>query len=117
MNVYENFVNDNEEKIVRMGRNLITLQKRTNCIPRMMKCGMQMTAGNKLVTINTTYGMKSLSELSSKEAKAVSHYLHKYGLDHAHVPMVQYYGVKTGEWDRVLKHHQVHNYYTTCVKT
>ena len=48
-----------------------------------------MTAGNKLVTINTTYGMKSLSELSSKEAKAVSHYLHKYILTMQYVPMVQ----------------------------
>ena len=68
MNVYENFVNDNEEKIVRMGGILLPFVKRTNYIQRMMKCGMQhVTAGNKLVTINTTYGMKSLSELRQKK--------------------------------------------------
>ena len=45
----------------------------------MMKCGMQaVTAGNKLVTINTTYGMKSLSELKDNEKKAVYHYISKY---------------------------------------
>ena len=47
-----------------------------------------VTAGNKLVTINTTYGMKSLQELNTNEAKAVSHYLDKYGLDHKAVSMV-----------------------------
>ena len=34
--------------------------------------------GNKLVTINTTYGMKSLSELKDNEKKAVYHYISKY---------------------------------------
>ena len=34
MNVYENFVNDNEEKIVRMGRNLITLAEKNELYPK-----------------------------------------------------------------------------------
>ena len=87
--IYENFVNDNEEKIVRMGRNLITLCKKNNMYPKDDEMwNAAVTAGNKLVTINTTYGMKSLSELSTKEAQAVSYYLDKYGLDHKAESMV-----------------------------
>ena len=90
MALYENFVNDNEEKIVRMGRNLIALCELNKLYPKDDDMwNAAVTAGNKLVTINTTYGMKSLSELKTKEAKAVSHYLDKYGLDHEAIPMVQ----------------------------
>lgn len=79
-----------EDKIVRMGRNLITLCERNELFPKNDEMwNAAVTAGNKLVTINTTYGMKSLSELKTKEAKAVSHYLDKYGLDHEAISMVQ----------------------------
>ena len=89
MALYENFVNDNEEKIVRMGRNLITLCELNKLYPKNDEMwNAAVTAGNKLVTINTTYGMKSLQELNTNEAKAVSHYLDKYGLDHKDVSMV-----------------------------
>ena len=89
MNVYENFVNDNEEKIVRMGRNLITLAEKNELYPKDDEMwNAAVTAGNKLVTINTTYGMKSLSELKDNEKKAVYHYISKYGLDHEAVSMV-----------------------------
>ena len=35
MALYENFVNDNEEKMVRMGRNLITLCEQNKLYPKM----------------------------------------------------------------------------------
>ena len=42
MALYENFVNDNEEKFVRMGRNLITLCELNKLYPKNgQKCGMQ----------------------------------------------------------------------------
>lgn len=79
-----------EDRIVRMGRNLITMCEKNEIFPKNDEMwNAAVTAGNKLVTINTTYGMKSLSELKTKEAKAVSHYLDKYGLDHEAIPMVQ----------------------------
>ena len=89
MALYENFVNDNEEKFVRMGRNLITLCELNKLYPKNDEMwNADVTAGNKLVTINTTYGMKSLSELKDNEKKAVYHYISKYGLDHEAVSMV-----------------------------
>ena len=70
MALYENFVNDNEEKFVRMGRNLITLCELNKLYPKNDEMwNAAVTAGNKLVTINTTYGMKSLSELKDNEKK------------------------------------------------
>ena len=87
--IYENFTTDKEEKIVRMGRKLITLCEQNKLYPKDDEMwNAAVTAGNKLVTINTTYGMKSLQELNTNEAKAVSHYLDKYGLDHKAVSMV-----------------------------
>ena len=87
--IYENFTTDKEEKIVRMGRKLITLCEQNKLYPKDDEMwNAAVTAGNKLVTINTTYGMKSLQELNTNEAKAVSHYLDKYGLDHETILMV-----------------------------
>ncbi len=87
--IYENFTTDKEEKIVRMGRNLITLCEQNKLYPKDDEMwNAAVTAGNRLVTINTTYGMKSLKELKTNEAKAVSHYLDKYGLDYETILMV-----------------------------
>ena len=87
--IYENFTTDKEEKIVRMGRNLITLCEQNKLYPKDDEMwNAAVTAGNRLVTINTTYGMKSLKELKTNEAKAVSHYLDKYGLDYKTILMV-----------------------------
>ena len=78
-----------EDKIVRMGRNLITMCEKNEIFPKNDEMwNAAVTAGNKLVTINTTYGMKSLSELKDNEKKAVYHYISKYGLDHEAVSMV-----------------------------
>ena len=74
MALYENFVNDNEEKFVRMGRNLITLCELNKLYPKDDEMwNAAVTAGNKLVTINTTYGMKSLSELKNKSSILLCH--------------------------------------------
>ena len=90
MALYENFINDNEEKMVRMGRNLITLCEQNKLYPKNDEMwNAAVTAGNQLVTINTTYGMQSLSELKTLEKKAVSDYLNKYGLDHEAILMVE----------------------------
>lgn len=87
--IYENFETEKEEMIVRMGRNLITLCEKNELYPKDDEMwNAAVTAGNRLVTINTTYGMKSLKELKTNEAKAVSHYLDKYGLDHEAILMV-----------------------------
>ena len=87
--IYENFTTDKEEKIVRMGRNLITLCEQNKLYPKDDEMwNAAVTAGNRLVTINTTYGMKSLKELKTNEAKAISHYLDKYGLDYETILMV-----------------------------
>jgi hypothetical protein len=87
--IYENFTTEKEEKIVRMGRNLITLCEQNKLYPKDDEMwNAAVTAGNRLVTINTTYGMKSLSELSTNQAKAVSHYLDEYGLDQKAILMV-----------------------------
>ncbi len=89
MSLYENFANGREEKIVRMGRNLITLCELNKLYPKNDEMwNAAVTAGNKLVTIGTTYGLKSLKELSTNEAKAVTYYLNKYGLDYKAVSMV-----------------------------
>ena len=87
--IYENFTTEKEEKIVRMGRNLITLCEQNKLYPKDDEMwNAAVTAGNRLVTINTTYGMKSLKELKTNEAKAVSHYLDKYGLDYETILMI-----------------------------
>ena len=60
-------------------RNLITLCELNKLYPKDDEMwNANVTAGNKLVTINTTYGMKSLSELKDNEKKAVYHYISKY---------------------------------------
>ena len=48
MALYENFVNDNEEKFVRMGRNLITLCELNKLYPKNDEMwNAAVTAGNK----------------------------------------------------------------------
>ena len=87
--IYENF-NGHEEKIVRMGRNLITLCEQNKLFPKNDEMwNAAVTAGNKLVTIGLPYSrFKSMKDLSSKESKAVLHYLNKYGLDQRAIPML-----------------------------
>ena len=91
MALYENFVNDNEEKIVRMGRNLITLCELNKLYPKDDDMwNAAVTAGNKLVTTGTTWSrFQGAEDLNDLEKKAVQFYLDKYGLDHEAIPMVQ----------------------------
>jgi hypothetical protein len=89
MSIYENF-NGQEEKFVRMGRNLITLCEKNELFPKDdLMWNAAVTAGNKLVTVGLTYTrFESLDDLNSNEKKAVLHYLSKYGLDYRAVSMV-----------------------------
>ena len=81
--------NPQEKKLIEYGRDMITLAEANTLYPDDDEMwNAAVTAGNKLVTINTTYGMKSLSELKDNEKKAVYHYISKYGLDHEAVSMV-----------------------------
>ena len=84
MALYENFVNDNEEKIVRMGRNLITLCELNKLYPKDDDMwNAAVTAGNKLVTTGTTWSrFQGADDLTKLERKAVQFYLDKYGLDY-----------------------------------
>ena len=77
MNVYENFVNDNEEKIVRMGRNLITLAEKNELYPKDDEMwNAAMSAGNKMVTIGLPFSrFEGVKDLTSKEQRAVKMFL------------------------------------------
>lgn len=89
MSLYENFKGE-EEKFVRMGRNLITLCEKNQLYPKNdLMWNAAVTAGNKLVTVGLTYSrFTSIDDLTSNEKKAVIYYLTKYGLDHRAVSMV-----------------------------
>jgi|TARA_Y100000004_G_C8932202_1_gene420523 hypothetical protein len=78
--IYENY----EERIVRMGRNLITMCEKNELYPKDdTMWNAAVTAGNKLVTIGMTYSrFNDTSDLNHNEKKAVAEYLEKYGLDY-----------------------------------
>ena len=47
-----------------------------------------MTAGNKLVTLGTTWtNFKSFDDLNDKETEAVYTYLDEYGIEHPSIPI------------------------------
>lgn len=79
----------NEDKIVRMGRNLITLAEKNELFPKNDELwNAAVTAGNKLVTIGTTWtSFKSFSDLTDMETEAVYTYLDEYGIDHPSIPI------------------------------
>ena len=79
----------NGEKIVRMGRNLITLAEKNELFPKNDELwNAAVTAGNKLVTIGTTWTrFKDFSDLNDKETEAVYTYLDEYGIDHPSIPI------------------------------
>ena len=78
-----------EDKIVRMGRNLITLAETNELFPDNDELwNAAVTAGNKLVTVGMTYTrFNDFSDLTDKETEAVYTYLDKYGIEHPSVPM------------------------------
>jgi len=78
-----------EEKIVRMGRNLITLAEKNEIYPKDdLLWNAAVTAGNKLVTLGTTWSnFKSFEDLNDNETKVVYNYLDKYGLEHPPIPI------------------------------
>tara|TARA_Y100001963_G_C6527310_1_gene329444 strand:+ start:54 stop:305 length:252 start_codon:yes stop_codon:yes gene_type:complete len=62
--------------IVEIGRNMITACEENKMYPEDdFMWNRAVVAGNKLTTIGTTWGLKSLKELSKDENKAVQHYL------------------------------------------
>mgnify|MGYP001410630117 CR=1 FL=1 len=62
--------------IVEIGRNMITACEENKMYPDDdFMWNRAVVAGNKLTTIGTTWGLKSLKELSKDENKAVRHYL------------------------------------------
>ena len=60
-----------EEKIVRMGRNLITLAEKNEIYPKDdLLWNAAVTAGNKLVSLGTTWSnFKSFEDLNDNETK------------------------------------------------
>ena len=80
-------------QVVKLGRELIT-----NCENGTLFAGNDdesyelwnaaVTAGNKLVTIGTTWtSFKSFSDLNDMETEAVYTYLDEYGIDHPSIPI------------------------------
>lgn len=78
-----------EDKIVRMGRNLITLAEKNQIFPKDDEMwNAAVTAGNKLVTLGTTWtSFKSFDDLNDKETEAVYTYLDEYGIEHPSIPI------------------------------
>ena len=79
-----------EEKIVRMGRNLIiTLAEKNEIYPKDDLLWNAGDWGNKLVSLGTTWSnFKSFFEdLNDNETKVVYNYLDKYGLEHPSIPI------------------------------
>ena len=78
-----------EDKIVRMGRNLITLAETNKLFPDNDELwNAAVTAGNKLVTVGMTYTrFKDFSDLNDLETEAVYTYLDEYGIEHPSIPI------------------------------
>jgi|TARA_B110000444_G_C18398495_1_gene392585 hypothetical protein len=73
-NLYED--NYAVKKIVEIGRNMITACERNLLFPKDdLMWNRAVTAGNKLTTFGTTWGIQSVKELSSDESKAVQEFL------------------------------------------
>ena len=66
--------NEAVKKIVEIGRNMITV-RRMSFIRKTIICGTLVVAGNKLTTLGTTWGLKSVKDLSKSESKAVQDFL------------------------------------------
>ncbi|MAU90761.1 MAG: hypothetical protein CMQ03_00385 [Gammaproteobacteria bacterium] len=63
-------------KVVEIGRNMITACELNKLFPKDdLMWNRAVTAGNKLTTIGTTWGIKSVKELSKDESKAVQEFL------------------------------------------
>lgn len=72
-----------------MGRNLITLAEKNEIYPKDdLLWNAAVTAGNKLVSLGTTWSnFKSFEDLNDNETKVVYKYLDKYGLEHPSIPI------------------------------
>ena len=72
-----------------MGRNLITLAEKNEIYPKDdLLWNAAVTAGNKLVSLGTTWSnFKSFEDLNDNETKVVYNYLDKYGLEHPSIPI------------------------------
>ena len=63
-------------KVVEIRRNMITACERNKLFPKDdLMWNRAVTAGNKLTTIGTVYGIKSVKELSKDESNAVQEFL------------------------------------------
>ena len=72
--IYEN--NEAVMKIVEVGRNMITAcEKNAMYSDDDYMWNTAVVAGNKLCTLGTTWGIKSVKDLSKSESKAVQDFL------------------------------------------
>lgn len=63
-------------KIVEIGRNMITACERNVLFPKDdLMWNRAVTAGNKLTTLGTTWGIKSVSDLTKEESLAVQEFI------------------------------------------
>ena len=86
-------MNLQEQAYVNLGRKLITLCENNELYNGKDEESLELwnaavTAGNKLVTIGTTWtSFKSFSDLNDLETEAVYTYLDDYGIDHPSIPI------------------------------
>ena len=72
--IYEN--NEAVMKIVEIGRNMITACEKNALYPKdELMWNRAVVAGNKLTSLGTTWGIKSVQDLSKEENKAVREFL------------------------------------------
>ena len=72
--IYEN--NEAVMKIVEIGRNMITACEKNALYPKDdLMWNRAVVAGNKLTSLGTTWGIKSVQDLSKEENKAVREFL------------------------------------------
>ena len=72
--IYEN--NEAVLKIVEIGRNMITACEKNALYPKDdLMWNRAVVAGNKLTSLGTTWGIKSVQDLSKEENKAVREFL------------------------------------------
>lgn len=68
--IYE--INTNERKLIDLGRRMITMCEENKVFADNDELwNACVTAGNKLITVGTTYGMKSINDFSVIEKKAL----------------------------------------------